>query len=98
LFVSHQRPDAACGEWAAWAATEAHFDYWLDIHDPKLTATNNNVLPAQVKSVLVAGIIEMAFINCTQPFAAVSSINEGREIDTSAHPALARTVGESDRC
>jgi hypothetical protein len=65
VFVSHQRLDATWAEWAAWAATEAHFDYWLDVHDPKLTTANILVLPPQVKSILVAGIIEMALVNCT---------------------------------
>jgi hypothetical protein len=41
VFVSHQQSDAAWAEWVAWAATEAHFDYWLDIHDPKLMAANS---------------------------------------------------------
>jgi len=65
VFVSHQRNDAVWAEWVAWAATEAHFDYWLDIHDPMLTTANALVLPPQAKSVLIAGIIEMALANCT---------------------------------
>jgi hypothetical protein len=65
VFVSHQRLDADWAEWAAWAATEAHFDYWLDVHDPNLTNASTLVLPAVIKSVLVAGIIEMALTNCT---------------------------------
>ena len=65
VFVSHQRCDAAWAEWAAWAATEAHFDYWLDIHDPALMTANALGLRPQLKSVLLAGIIEMALTNCT---------------------------------
>ena len=63
VFVSHQRQDWRWAEWVAWAATQAHFDYWLDVHDPTLTAVSG--LAAAVKSVLVAGIIEMALINST---------------------------------
>jgi hypothetical protein len=65
VFVSHQRHDAAWAEWAAWAATEAHFDYWLDIHDPSLITANASILPAAVKSILIAGIIEVALTNST---------------------------------
>jgi hypothetical protein len=65
VFVSHQRRDAGWAEWSAWAATEAHFDYWLDIHDPTLIKANALVLPPPVKSILVAGIIEMALLNST---------------------------------
>jgi hypothetical protein len=65
VFVSHQRLDAPWAERAAWTANEAHFDYWLDIHDPKLTAANTSVLSPGAKSVLIAGIIEMALANCT---------------------------------
>jgi hypothetical protein len=65
VFVSHQRCDAAWAEWVAWAATEVHFDCWLDIRDPKLMTANALMLPPQVKSILVAGIIEMALTNCT---------------------------------
>jgi TIR domain len=65
LFVSHQRHDAHWAEWVAWAATEAHFDYWLDIHDPTLTTINALILSPLLKSVLVAGIIEIALLNST---------------------------------
>jgi hypothetical protein len=65
VFVSHQRNDAVWADWVAWAATDAHFDYWLDIHDPKLVTANALALPPQAKSVLIAGIIEMALTNCT---------------------------------
>lgn len=65
VFVSHQRSDKDWAEWVAWAATDARFDYWLDIHDPKLTTANELALPPEVKSVLIAGIIEMALANCT---------------------------------
>ena len=65
VFVSHQRRDARWAEWAAWAATEAHFDYWLDIHDPALAFASAAALPPPIKSVLIAGIIEMALLNST---------------------------------
>jgi hypothetical protein len=65
LFVSHQRRDAHWAEWVAWAATEAHFDHWLDIYDPTLTTVNALVLSPLLKSVLVASIIEMALLNST---------------------------------
>jgi hypothetical protein len=65
VFVSHQRRDAHWAEWAAWASTEAHCDYWLDIHDPALTFATAVALPPPIKSVLIAGIIEMALLNST---------------------------------
>jgi hypothetical protein len=65
VFVSHQRLDAQWAESVAWMANDAYLDYWLDIHDPKLTAANASALSPVAKSVLIAGIIEMALVNCT---------------------------------
>ena len=46
----------------AWHATEWGFEYWLDVHDPKLAFANAYSLPMQIKAVLIAAIIEMGLL------------------------------------
>ncbi|MFO1328125.1 MAG: hypothetical protein U1F56_12270 [Rubrivivax sp.] len=65
VFVSHQHLDAQRALRIAWLADQNGFEYWLDVHDPVLRLANNSVLPPPVHSILVAGIIEMALLNCT---------------------------------
>jgi hypothetical protein len=63
VFVSHQRDDWREAERVAWHATEVGFEYWLDVHDPMLALATGNPLPPLVKSVLIAGVIEMGLLN-----------------------------------
>jgi hypothetical protein len=65
VFVSHQRADSKEAERVAWHATEVDFDFWLDVHDPLLMFANRPPLPTQIKSVLIAAIIEMGLLNST---------------------------------
>lgn len=66
VFVSHQRNDVRYAERIAWLADQHGFEYWLDVHDPVLGLINALPLPSVMQSVLVAAIIEMALLNCTQ--------------------------------
>ncbi len=65
LFVSHQKGDAVWAERVAYLATEHGLQYWLDIHDPALIAANRQPATGLQQAVLVAGLIEMALLNCT---------------------------------
>ncbi len=65
LFVSHQRADVPHAERIAYLATRQGFEYWLDVHDPLLQLANRTALPPVVQSILIAGIIEMALLNCS---------------------------------
>jgi hypothetical protein len=65
VFVSHQRRDASLAERIAYLATRRGFEYWLDVHDPTLRFVNAVPMPAYVRAVLIAGIIEIALINCS---------------------------------
>jgi hypothetical protein len=65
VFVSHQRLDANWAERVAWEASELGLDYWLDIHDLAVPATLAQKLHPLVRTALIAGIIEMALLNCT---------------------------------
>jgi len=65
VFVSHQRADVIYAETIAYFAYKQGFEYWLDVHDPVLPVVNAATLPASVKAVLIAAIIEMALLNCS---------------------------------
>lgn len=65
VFVSHQRDDWRLAERVAWQATEVGFEYWLDVHDPKLALANRAVVPAPIQALLIAAIIEIALLNST---------------------------------
>ena len=65
VFVSHQRADLKEAERVAWQATEVDFDYWLDVHDPTLAFANRSTIPAPIRAVLIAAIIEMGLLNST---------------------------------
>src|SRR5262245_36677546 len=65
VFVSHQRDDWKKAERVAWLATQAGFEYWLDVHDPLLDLMMGRDEPPPIKSALIAGVIEMGLLNCT---------------------------------
>jgi hypothetical protein len=65
VFVSHQRADVPFAELIADLASKHGFEYWLDVHGPLLQLANQTVLPPAVRSILIAAIIEMALLNCT---------------------------------
>ena len=65
VFVSHQRDDAPLAERIAYLATRRGFEYWLDVHDPALHFANTAPMPSYVRAVLIAGIIEIALVNCS---------------------------------
>jgi hypothetical protein len=72
VFVSHRRADVDYAERIAWlAARKAGLDYWLDVHDPVLVYATT-AIPATywLYPYLIAGIIEMALLNCSHVIAA----------------------------
>ena len=56
----------------AWLASrKAGLEYWLDVHDPVLRLASAALPPGHpVYAITVAGIIEMALLNCTHVIAA----------------------------
>lgn len=72
VFVSHRMADIDYGERIAWLASrKAGLDYWLDAHDPILVH-NTNAIPKThpLYPFIIAGIIEMALLNCSHVIAA----------------------------
>ena len=63
LFVSHRQSDVAIAERIAQLATQEHYDYWLDVHDPVLIYAPT--LSSPLRELLIASIIEIALLNCT---------------------------------
>jgi hypothetical protein len=64
LFISHQQKDATWADRIACLSTTHGLDYWLDVHDPMLTWANGLPITGPAKALLIAGIIEMALLNC----------------------------------
>lgn len=74
VFISHRRCDAAKALWVAWLANSERFDYWLDILDPNLAAVSLNLkLSLYQQAVLMAGIIELALLNCSHVIAVMTN-------------------------
>ena len=70
VFVSHRRNDGSIAEQIAWQASQAGKDYWLDLHDGTLRLANQTIAPNDPRyPMIVAGIIEMALLNCTHVIA-----------------------------
>jgi hypothetical protein len=69
LFISHRMNDADNALHIAWLATQAGYDYWLDIHDPTLIAASGSALPSPAKDILIAAIIEIALLNVSHVIA-----------------------------
>jgi hypothetical protein len=64
VFVSHQRKDIHEAERLAYLATRAGLEYWVDVHDPTLLSANSQRITGPQRAILIAGIIEMALLNC----------------------------------
>jgi hypothetical protein len=64
VFVSHQRSDVDEAERLAYLATQAGLEYWLDIHDPTLAWANGRTISGPPRAILIAGVIEIALLNC----------------------------------
>ena len=54
LFVSHRRSDVKDALRIASRATQAGYEYWLDIHDPTLIRLNGAAIPSPAKDILLA--------------------------------------------
>ncbi|HEY5823005.1 MAG TPA: toll/interleukin-1 receptor domain-containing protein [Cyclobacteriaceae bacterium] len=77
IFISHQQSDINYAERIAYLAYQQHCQYWLDAHDPLLHYANGLPIQPPQKSILIAGIIEIALINCTQVLAVMSPNSAG---------------------
>jgi hypothetical protein len=69
LFVSHRMNDVNNALHIAWVATQCGYDYWLDVHDPRLIAANRTPLASPAQEILIAAIIEIALLNVTHVIA-----------------------------
>jgi hypothetical protein len=65
LFISHRMNDVNNALHIAWVATQCGYDYWLDVHDPRLLAANRVPLSSPAQEILIAAIIEIALLNVT---------------------------------
>jgi hypothetical protein len=69
VFISHRQNNVDNALHIAWVATQADYDYWLDIHDPSLIGLNGAQIPSPAKDILLAAIIEIALLNSTHVIA-----------------------------
>ena len=69
LFVSHRRSDVKDAQRIASRATQAGYEYWLDIHDPTLIRLNGAAIPSPAKDILLAAAIEIGLLNSTHVIA-----------------------------
>jgi hypothetical protein len=77
IFISHKlhTKDNAYAERVAYLATLERLDYWLDLHDPVLLRANRQPFTGPQKAVLIAGIIEIALLNCTSVIAVHTDVS-----------------------
>jgi hypothetical protein len=77
VFISHRRDDFRLARRAAWLATRAGFQYWLDVEDPVLTALPFAGLTAEHEALLTACIIELALLNSSHVLAVITKDTRG---------------------
>jgi hypothetical protein len=77
VFVSHRRVDVAIAERIAFVATQEGFGYWLDVHDPNLSFVSGSPIPAPIKDILTAAIIEMGLLNSSHVIAGMTPNTAG---------------------
>ncbi len=67
LFISYKSQDASVAIKVSRIAKAEGFDIWLDILDPRLQAPAGSPtkLSQEDRALLIAGIIEMALLNCS---------------------------------
>lgn len=69
LFISHRKCDVKYAECIAYLAAQRGFQYWLDVHDPSLTAATTAGFPSPAQEILIAAIIEIGLLNSTHVMA-----------------------------
>ena len=81
VFISHRQCDEKLATRAACIVQEHGFDYWLDIEDPGLAAISSieGLIPATVKSILIAATIEIGLLNSTHVLALLSKNAAGSQ-------------------
>jgi hypothetical protein len=65
IFVSHKQENREEALRVAWLVQNAGHHYWLDILEPALQS-------GPLDAILIAGIIEMALLNCTHVIALIT--------------------------
>jgi hypothetical protein len=99
VFASHRQADWPKAERVAYLATQAGFEYWLDIHDPSLAAANRAGLPSPAKEILIAAIIEIGLLNSTHVLALHTANSAGSKwIPCELGRAKQRRVFSSRAC
>ena len=81
LFISHRQCDHKLAKRVACIAQEHSYEYWLDIENPELAAINGaqGLIPATVRSILIAATIEIGLLNCTHVIALLSQNAKGSQ-------------------
>jgi hypothetical protein len=98
VFISHRQSDARYAERIAYLATQCNFEYWLDVHDPTLKIANGINILKPKKSILIAGIIEMALINCSHVMAVMTTKTKGSQWVPYEYGRIADVPGVYDAC
>jgi hypothetical protein len=75
IFVSHRQPDKNYALRMAWLAKQQNFAYWVDVLDPNLKAAPS--IPARLRPLITACIIEMALLNCSHVIALITPRSPG---------------------
>lgn len=76
VFISHRKYDTKLAVRIAQIVSECSCEYWLDVLDPMLQPMPLRPLSRDEQDILIAGIIEMAPINCTHVLAVMTPQSE----------------------
>lgn len=66
IFISHKSQDVDIATHVSRIAKDHGLDVWLDVLDPKLRTLSGSHVSQGQSALLIAGIIEVALLNCTQ--------------------------------
>lgn len=98
VFISHRQADWPYAERIAWLANKNKWEYWLDVHDHALIGLNGVPIPEPIKSITIAGIIEMALINCTHVLAVMTPSTSGSQWVPYEYGRVAGIPGSYEAC
>ena len=82
LFISHRMNDVNNALHIVGVATQCGYDYWLDVHDPRLLAANKVPLSSPAQEILIAAVIEIALLNVTH----VVALQTNRSLGSQSFP------------
>jgi hypothetical protein len=98
VFVSHRHADWPYAERIAWLANKNRWEYWLDVHDHTLIGLIGIPIPEPIKSIIIAGIVEMALINCTHVLAVMTPSTSGSQWVPYEYGRVAGVPGSYEAC